>query len=286
MTFDGSSARPRSPVALRGPAQHAIREFLAAHRTLPTRSIRSRLFGRSPLAGSGAHWYWAALGELDIVTRMDRLGPEWCVVHGLPGPGEEAPGPSVIEHLVIGPAGVFSVTIHDHTRQNVWVSRRAFVVDGHRVQHIRGAEAAAGHVERMLEAATGSSVRASTIIAVIDPGSLQVRGLPKDVFVVAAASLGSWLKARERVLDPKTVAALARAARLDTTWPEVPVAESAVEVAARELAEFDQVRREVTTARVVRAAWAIGATALLTGALVAIGILQLVSNSATSGVFL
>jgi hypothetical protein len=174
---------------------------------------------------------------------------------------------------------VFSITIHDHTRQNVWVSRRAFVVDGHRVQHIRRAEAAVGHVERMLEAVVGSSVRASTIIAVIDPGSLQVRDLPKDVFVVAAASLEPWLKSRERVLDPTVVDELAAAARLDTTWPEVPVAGSAVDTAVRELAEFNQVRREVTVARIIRAVWAIGATALLTGVLVAIGILQLVASS-------
>jgi hypothetical protein len=266
-------------VALRGPAQLAIREFLAAHRPLPGRSIRSRVLGSNPL-GSGEHWYWAAVGQLEVMARMDRLGPEWCVVHGLPGPeGDDTPALASIEHLVIGPAGVFSVTIHDHTRQNVWVSRRAFVVDGHRVQHIRHAEAAVGHVERMLEEATGHHVRASTIIAVIDPGSLQVRDLPKDVFVVAADSIGSWLRARERVLDSAAVDALSAVARQDTTWPHVPVADSAVAVAARELAEFDQIRRQVTTARVVRAAWAIGAMALLTAALVAVGILQLVTSS-------
>lgn len=279
MTFDGSSAHPRSPVAVRGPAQHAIRELLAAQRALPGRSARSRLLGRSPLAESGAHWYWAAVGELEVVARLDRLGPEWFVLHGLPGPAAaHGSEPFPIDHLVIGPAGVFSITIQDHTRQSVWVSRRAFIVDGHRLQYIRRAEATVGHVERMLEAAAGRHIRASTIIAVIDPGSLQVRDLPKDVFVVPASTLGFWLSARERELDPESARELAALARLDTTWPDTPVAAPAVDVTARERAEFDQVRREVTTARVVRAAWAIGVTVLLTGTLVAIGILQLVTS--------
>jgi hypothetical protein len=185
--------------------------------------------------------------------------------------------PSTVDHLVIGPAGVFSVTIHDHTRQNVWVNRRAFVVDGHRVQHIRQAEAVVGHVERMLEAAAGRSIRASTIIAVIDPGSLQVRDLPKDVFVVPAASLATWLKARECELDPATVAEFAALARLDSTWPEGEGV-FVLEVSEQERDEFHQVRRDVTIARIIRATWAIGATALLAGFLVAIGILQLVTS--------
>ena len=282
MTFDGSSAHPRSPVAVRSPAQHAIREFLAAQRALPGRSTRSRLLGRSPLAQSGAHWYWAAVGELEVVARLDRLGPEWFVLHGLPGPAAtDGSAPSPIDHLVIGPAGVFSISIHDHSRQNVWVSRRAFMVDGHRLQHIRRAEAAVGHVERMLEAAAGRHIRAGTIIAVIDPGSLQVRDLPKDVFVVPASTLGAWLRARERVLDPESVGELAALTRLDTTWPDTTVATPVIDVSARERerVEFDQVRREVTTARVVRTAWAIGVTVLVTGTLVAIGILQLVTNA-------
>ncbi|MHA6694718.1 hypothetical protein [Homoserinimonas sp. A520] len=291
MTFDGSREDSRAPVALRAPAQVAIREFLHVHRTLPPRGIRSRLFGESPISASGAHWFWAAVGELEVVAGLHRLGPEWCVLHGLPGPApapaDEAEsstaaglssGASTVDHLIIGPAGVFSVAIHDHTRQNVWVSRRAFVVDGHRVQHIRQAEAVVGHVERMLEAAAGRGVRASTIIAVIDPGSLDVRSLPKDVFVVAAASITTWLKTRECELDPAMVAELAGYARLESTWPDVPVA-AAVEVSEQERAEFEQVRRDVTIARIIRAVWAIGATVALTGTLVAIGILQLVTNA-------
>lgn len=278
MTFDGSSVRPHSPLAVRGPAQHAIREFLAVQREQPKRSIGARLLGRKPFPEAAAAWYGAAIGELEVVARLDRLGPEWCVLHSLPGPAEpDGPAPSVIDHLVIGPAGVFSITIQDHTRQNVWVSRRAFIVDGHRLQTIRPAEAAVGHVERMLEAAVGRHIRASSIIAVIDPASLQVRALPKDVFVVPASTLGFWLGSRERTLDATAVGELAALARLDTTWPDTPVVAPAIEVCTQERAEFDRIRRQAAAAGIVRAAWLIGVAVLVTGALVAMGILQLVA---------
>jgi hypothetical protein len=186
---------------------------------------------------------------------------------------------ALIDHLVISSAGIFTVITHNHARQNVWVSRRAFVVDGHRVQHIRGAEAAVGYVERMLEAAVGRQVRAATIIAVIEPGSLQVRDLPRDVFVLDAASLCPWLKSRESILPPDAVAELAASARLESTWSRAARGSAAAAEEARERADFDRIRRVVPTARAVRAAWATGAVVVLAGALVAVGIHQLVSSA-------
>lgn len=265
-----------------GPAQHAIREFLALHRLQPGRSTRERLLGRSPLGESTAQWYWTAVGQLEVVAKLDRLGHEWSVLHGLPG-AAGTDGPALIDHLVIGPAGVFAVNAYNHARQNVLVSRRAFVVEGHHLQYIRQAEAAIGQVERMLEASAGHRVRASTIIVVIDPGSLQVRGVPRDVFVVEAASLPRWLKARDRELGAAAVAELTALAHLGTTWEESPgsAAETAPETGTGaielERAQFENVRREVAAARIVRAVWAIGIVALLAGALVAVGILQLVA---------
>jgi hypothetical protein len=277
MTFDGSGAQSRSPVTFRGPAGHAIRQFLLAQRPLPRRNLRARILGRSPLADAAARWYWTATGQLDVMARLDHLGPEWSVVHGIPAsPASDASAPGTIDHVVVGPAGVFIITAHNHHRENVVVTRQAFIVDGHHLQHIRQAEAAVGQVERMLEAATGRSVRASAIIAVIDPGSLQLRDLPRDVFVVTAAALIPWLKAREQALDESMVAELSALARTETTWSDAPplTAFEAV-VAARENAEFDHIRREVAAARIVRAAWAIGLIVVVAGALVALGILQL-----------
>lgn len=270
MTFDGASAESRPATTFHGSAQHSIREFLAEHRLKPARSARQRALGRSPLGEADARWYWAAIGQLEVKSRLDQLGPEWTVVHGVPGP-------STIDHLVIGPGGVFTISTHDHTRQSVWVSGRAFVVDGHRLPYLRRAEEAIGYVERTLEEEAGVHIRASTVIAVMDPGKLQVRDLPRDVFVITAESLTRWLKSRAAVLGAETAAHLAAVARLEATWTTEPRSVADVERIARERAEFDLVRREVVTARLVRSAWAIGVVTLLVGMMLAVGLLRWVS---------
>jgi len=173
MIFDGSSAGSHPATTFRGPAQHTISQFLVEHRAKPVRSTGQRVLGRSPLGETDARWYWAAVGQLELKSRLEQLGAEWTVVHGVPGPSE------TIDHLVIGPGGVFTISAHDHARQRVWVSGRAFVADGHRLPYLRQAEEAIGHVERTLETVGGVHLRASTVIAVIDPGSLQVRDLPR-----------------------------------------------------------------------------------------------------------
>ena len=276
MTFDGSSASAPTTAVLHGAIPQAIRGFLAIYRGRPRRTTGTRLFGRSPLDESCVGQYWEAVGELEVVARLDRLGAGWSVVHGIPGPASAGESdPSAIDHVVIGPAGVFSVTTYNHTGQNVWVSKRAFIVDGHRLQHIRRAEAAVGYVERMLEAAVGRHVMATTIIVVIDAGSLQVRDLPRDVFVVAAGSLDTWLLAREHELDPELAGELSAAAQLDTTWSRVAPDPAEAAAITRERTEFDLVRRQVAFARSVRIAWAVGAVVLLVGTLAVVSILQL-----------
>lgn len=269
---------------LRGPAQQSIAEFVAVHAPLPRRGRWARVFGWSPLHESSAQWFWRAVGQLDVGAALDRLGPEWSVFHSVPGPASPLGGPTWVDHLVIGPTGVVTVTAYDHTRQNVWVDRRAFVVDGHRLQYIRVAEAEVGHIERMLGDATEGAVTAGAVIAVINPGSLRVRDLPRDVRVIDANALIASLRGGERRLDTDRVRLLAAAVNRESIGPEGlaiatdDAAEAARDGAARDGAEFGRVRREVAMARVVRAVWTIGIAGLVAGTLVAVGILQLVDD--------
>src|SRR5690554_531326 len=199
MTFDGSSAESRPSSTFRAPAQDAIREFLAGHRLRPARSARERALGRSPLGESGAEWYWSAVGQLEVASRLENLGPEWTVVHGIGGPSMN------IDHLVIGPAGVFAVCTHDHTKQNVWVSGRAFVADGHSLQYLRAAEEAIGYVERNLEREAGdrkstrlnsSHVRISYAVFCLKKKNTKMRASGLDdaeiVDVINAAAFFNW----------------------------------------------------------------------------------------------
>ena len=280
MHIENGSGAPQSgsrPSA-RGPAQQAIREFLSSQLTVSPRGRLARVFGRSPLDDGSAHWYWTAVGELEVVAALDRMGPDWRVFHGIPGAREDSGAePAVIDHLVVGPAGVFTVSTYNHAGKDVWVGRRAFVVDEHPLPYLRVAETDVGHVERMLGEAMGITVTASAIITLVDPGSLRLGHLPADVIVVASRAVSTWLTSRVRVLQPEQVDAIAAVAADPATWGEVraeaPVTGGDSEHSLRQ--QFDLVRREAAAATVIRALWTVGAAVLLGAVLVAAGILQL-----------
>lgn len=279
MKTDDAPSAPGSstPVHQHSPAQSAISAFLDAHANVVPRSRGARLLGRSPLGTESLHWFWGAVGELDIAEALERLGSDWNVLHCVPMSSGTGASDDRIDHLVIGPPGVFTVKTRNHARQNVWVVRRAFSVDGHSLQYIRSAEVEVGYVERVLGAAATMPLAVSALIAVIDPSSLSIRDLPRDVFVLNARGLLRWLEARDRQLEPEQIEHLAAIAATASTWsgPMGTDARDSVVDRAIQRAAFDSIRREVASARVVRSVWAVAAAAVVTGAMIVTSILTL-----------
>jgi hypothetical protein len=65
-------------------------------------------------------WRIGADGEEAVAAQIAKLGPEWRVLHAV-RVGERG---SDIDHVVIGPAGVFTVNAKHHPNASVWVGRR------------------------------------------------------------------------------------------------------------------------------------------------------------------
>ena len=66
---------------------------------------------------------------------LDRLGGGWLVVHAVP----VGKAGSDIDHLVIGPAGVFTINAKYHEGMKVWVASKRVLVNGQRTDHLRNA---------------------------------------------------------------------------------------------------------------------------------------------------
>jgi hypothetical protein len=240
-------------------AQAAILELLHAQGELAPRSAVARVFGMSPLSHETHALYRGVVGEIEVGEALDRLGPEWAVRHALP---VEA-GLGDIDHLVIGPAGVFIIATKNHSGLNVWASQRTLMVAGVRQPHIRNMEYEMGSVERILSAASGSAVEVSGILAVVAAKSLVVREKHRDVAVLAASHLVTWLQRHKRVLSAEQVASISTAASRASTWSDVePVA--APPLLVRE--QFEALRSEVRHAWRVQMTWAIGTTVVGVGA--------------------
>lgn len=103
-------------------AGHSVIEKLLADREgQRPPSLLGRIFGADPLSPEDHRWYKGALGEIAVGRLLERLGAEWTVLHAVP----VGTGASDIDHILIGPAGVFTLNTKNHTDQAVWVARNA-----------------------------------------------------------------------------------------------------------------------------------------------------------------
>ena len=99
---------------------------------------------------------------------LDKLPDGWAVLHAVP----VGKGDTDIDHVVIGPGGVFTINTKNHSGQKVWVAGRTFMVNGQKQPHLRNAGHEAQRASRLLSAAAGFRVDVVPVIAVVDPASL------------------------------------------------------------------------------------------------------------------
>jgi len=214
MTKDDGFAPEPALVDGNLPGQSAIIELLRVQSAVPPRSGLARLFGLSPLSADSRPWYEAAVSEIEVGDALARLDEEWVVLHALP----VGTGTTDIDHVVIGPGGVFIINTKNHPGQTVWASQRAFMVSGIRHPYIRNMEYEMGRVERLLSSAAGISVEVSGILAIVAAKSITVREKHRDVTVLSTASLVQWLLDRAVVLSAVEVAAIGDSAEIAATW--------------------------------------------------------------------
>lgn len=244
------------------PAASVISEVLRIQSTAPERSAIARAFGRSPLSAEAQSWYIGALGELDVAERLATLGPEWTVLHSLPV-GTRG---SDIDHLLIGPGGVFTINTKFHEGANVWLASRRLMVNGQKTEHLRNARYEATRVAKLLTRINGSEVTVHAIVALVGIRKITVRSQPTDVSVLRERDLARSVHRRKALLGPDEAAQLACVARSPATW-------AADEAIAPDISAFADLRRSVRAARRVRITWAFAA------AIAGIGTLLTLANS-------
>ncbi len=237
----------------------AISELLKAQAEVPSRSLVGRIFGMSPLSHDTHVLYRGVVGEIEVGEALDRLGSEWTVLHAVPVES----GRADIDHLVVGPAGVFVVATKNHSGHNVWASQRTLMVAGVRQPHIRNMEYEMGRAERSLTAAAGSPVEVSGILAMVAAKSVVVREKHRDVAVLSAGHIVGWLQRHKRVLSAAQVSHIGTAASLASTWDTTAVDGDCPDDWRR---QFEALRSDVRAAWRVQMAWAVGVSAVGVGA--------------------
>jgi len=270
MTDEVHAAQPvsQSNVAdnlLERPAAYSvIEEVFRIQETMEQQNALHRFFGFRPVHPHAQSWFSGAIGELKVAELLWQLGPEWAVLHAVPV-GKDG---SDIDHVVIGPAGVFTINTKRHPGKKIWVGERMLMVAGQKTDHLRNSRHEAKRAARLLTTATGIPVDVHPILAIVEPGSFTFRQRPADVMIMDARRLPRWLKRRRAVLAPEELARIIDAATDVRTWH--PTAELSVDPTYLE--RFQVLQRKDKQAYVIRLAWSLalagavglGAVAVLT----------------------
>lgn len=223
-----------------------IAECLRIQATVPPNSATQRFFGVSPLGREAEPWYVGALGELQVAKRLSTLGPGWYVLHSVP----IGTGSSDLDHVVIGPAGVFTINTKHHRGQNVWVGGRRILVNGQRTDHLRNAKYEASRASKLLSVAARMLVDVTPVLAIVGAKRMTVRERPIDVVVLREGEVAPWLLRQPATLTPAQVQHIAGVAAQPAAWRRMPEAD-AVDHAA-----FDRLRSAIERARRRRRTWA------------------------------
>ena len=196
------------------PGQRAAEAERAARSAAPLRSRLSRLYG---IHTDERAWRLGRKGEEAVGARLARLQVEWHVLHSI----EVGAKGSDIDHVAIGPGGVYTINAKHHPGASVWVGGDCSMVNGHRQPYVRNSRHEAARASRILSSHAGFLVPVVGVIAVMGAQEgFVVKSQPADrtVHVVTRKRVGTWLRRRTTILNGSEIAAVFDVARRPQIW--------------------------------------------------------------------
>ncbi len=163
-------------------------------------------------------WRVGADGEETIGAKLEKLTRDgWYVLHSVPV-GTRG---SDIDHVVIGPGGVFTVNTKKHPGMEVWVSEKSILVDGHRTDYLRNSRFEGERATRLLTAACGFPVFVKPVL-IFTTGTLvpdvTIKSKPDGIGILDRMDVPRAFKRATPSLSTEQVAKVFSLARRSTTW--------------------------------------------------------------------
>ncbi len=198
-------------------ARHEANEQLAQMRERSRfRSLLARTFD---VHTDERAWRKGAEGEEHVGARLERLGEHgWRVLHSVPV-GQRG---SDIDHVLIGPGGVFTVNTKNHPGKSIWVAPNQIRVNGQPVPYLRNSRFEAKRASDLLSARVGWPVRARAVLVLLTGGlapQITIKsGGPEDVWILHRWDVPKRFTKSAAILTPREVEEAYAAARRPETW--------------------------------------------------------------------
>lgn len=186
-------------------------------------------------------WYRGVIGERRVAELLGRLDSSWTVLHSVP----VGAGTSDIDHVVIGPAGVFTINTKYSPGKKVWVAGYGLHVDGFKTHYVRNSVTEAARASDLLSRTTGMTVPVVGVIVFVNSGPMTRKapaaggiGTP-DISVVTDAELLVQFASRPIFSDEQVQRIVEQAIRPET-WHTSPVPSSNGQHAILEFAALEE----------------------------------------------
>lgn len=209
-----STHRPWLDLTTNRPGAEAREQALAAREAAPVKTLLARALR---VHTEERAWRIGADGEELVAAQLVKAAkkdPRWRFIHAIPV-GNRG---SDIDHLVIGPGGIFTVNTKHHPQAKIWVGGTTFMVDGHKQPYIRNSRYEAARAARLLTAACGFPVHVEGLIVTVNAQDVVVKKAPDGVHVTPRMQVAKWLLRHGDLLSVDTVDAIHDVARRSTTW--------------------------------------------------------------------
>jgi hypothetical protein len=187
-------------------------------------------------------WYVGAIGERVVGEILRALGPEWMVRHAVP----IGSGTKDIDHLVIGPTGVYAINTKHHIGASIWIGDHVLRVNNANTPHIAAARRDADDVSVRLARHADFGVHVVPVVALVGQSTITDgrKGPRSHPAVVDSRRLVDWML-RQTASHSSTELELIRlAAEEPSTWHSDPTAARTSRVMQR----FDRLVGEVGAA--------------------------------------
>jgi hypothetical protein len=159
-----------------------------------------------------------AEGEEAVGPRLERLTKRgWHVLHSVPV-GDRG---SDIDHLLIGPGGVYTVNTKKHPGGRVWVGEHAIRVNGQPTHYLRNSRFEAQRVTKTLLRRLGHEVPARAVLVFLTGTvvpQVAIKQMPADVLVLDRMDIPGVFKRAPQRLSPEQIDRIFEIARRSTTW--------------------------------------------------------------------
>jgi hypothetical protein len=178
-------------------------------RTLLSRLLGVRTDDRASQEGSA--------GDRAAGWWLGRLPEGWFVFHDVPVGHRGAN----IDHLVIGPGGVFTVNTK-YLFGEIVVYQRSITHQGSRTDYLSKASTEARRAASLLSAAIGRTVAVRGVLAIL-ADEWTIVDEPPDVLVRGPRGAKNLMLSQPAILRPSDVIVLAVAASKPSTWVATPL---------------------------------------------------------------